>query len=526
MFNIANPWATVRDDLTRIHQYIRSGEKPSSSLTELEVMIVVLEDRRYFTHSGIDIRSIIREAVRALTFQKHGGASTIEMQFVRTVTGYRHLTIRRKLYEMLLAILVQSRYSKLEILRSYMACAFFGSHVIGARAAAKTVFGKEVDHLLAEEAAFVAAMLARPRPSSRPPAWQSKVQRRAEYGLQVRASMRSYARNRVNTRQVPAALLGGRAETRLFHAKTTEAPPPDDTEHPVRIADGKAIGPDGVVFARTVCGGFVTQGATPLVEWLADNPPMPSMTASAVRVVQAVSMNEGRFEAVNSYDNSFLSFGIFQWSAGAGESAGELAGLLDMIRRSDEAKFDAYFGRYGLGATLQPGESDWPRIGFLSVSGRALRATDEKQQLRTVQWAYRFWRAGHDDIVRRCQLALAVSRIRLFYARHIKHGALADFITSEYGVALLLDQHVNRPAHVVETLERAIARLPHHITSLEPSKWSEQHELALISSYVRERDETNMIASADRSKRILDCVGNGSLSDRRGSFALLSTDVV
>jgi membrane peptidoglycan carboxypeptidase len=89
-------------------------------LTDFEILVLILEDRRYFEHHGIDIRSSIREIRRAVTLHRYGGASTIDMQFVRTATDYRQKTLRRKLYEMLLAWIIQYRYNKFEILRSYL----------------------------------------------------------------------------------------------------------------------------------------------------------------------------------------------------------------------------------------------------------------------------------------------------------------------------------------------------------------------------------------------------------------------
>jgi hypothetical protein len=503
-------WSGLRDDLLRIHRCVLSGDEPGSRLTEFELMVVALEDRRYFTHFGVDLISVARELFRVLTLQKHGGASTIEMQFVRTVTGYRQHTIRRKLYEVILALLARRRYSKLAILRSYLACAYFGTRLIGASAAARKVFGKEADQLSAREAAFVAAMLARPRPASAPPAWESRVRRRAEYGLLICASMR----------------LGtpGQRDTARPALPAAPIPPPDDARHPVVVADGKAIGPGGAAFARTARGGFMTLGSTPLAAWLAGDPSRQATSASVTRVVQAVSRNEGRLEAINSYDGAFLSFGIFQWSAGSGADTGELAALLDLLRRSDETAFEAYFGRYGLGASLEPAAPDSPRRGFLTLSGVTLNTAEAKQQLRSAAWAYRFWRAGHDDLVRRCQLELAVSRIRLFHGRQAGHRAIADCLTSEYGVALLLDQHVNRPADVLETLGRALARLPGEIASRDASGWTERDELALISLYIEERNDGRMTAAMDRARRILDCVRDGSLSDRRGSFVVPGND--
>ncbi len=150
-------------------------------LSTFEVMVLILEDRRFSQHLGVDLRSCLREVLKALCFRRHGGASTIDMQFVRTVTGYRDLTLKRKLYEMLLAVLLQIKYTKLEILRSYLASAFFGSHLIGADNTSVTLFGKISADLEADEASQLAAMLVYPRPLVPVDSWDRKVQRRAKY---------------------------------------------------------------------------------------------------------------------------------------------------------------------------------------------------------------------------------------------------------------------------------------------------------------------------------------------------------
>lgn len=150
-------------------------------LSTFEVMVLILEDRRFSRHIGVDWISCIREIVKAATFRKHGGASTIDMQFVRTVTGYRDLSIKRKLYEILLAILIQIKYNKLEILRSYLNSAFFGSHLIGADIASQAIFGKNSASLGFEDASLLASMLVYPRPLVPIDSWDRKVQRRAKY---------------------------------------------------------------------------------------------------------------------------------------------------------------------------------------------------------------------------------------------------------------------------------------------------------------------------------------------------------
>jgi hypothetical protein len=177
----------VHGDLLRIHwKVVRWSAYSPEKLTNLEKMVIVLEDRRFPIHPGVDWRSVLREMVRALTFRRHGGASTIDMQFVRTVTGYRNKTLRRKAYEVLLAFLIQYRYRKIEILRSYLACAFFGSHLIGAKRAAMKVFGTAYpDNLDLAQAAYIAAMLVYPRPKIETELWRVKVSRRANYGMMI-----------------------------------------------------------------------------------------------------------------------------------------------------------------------------------------------------------------------------------------------------------------------------------------------------------------------------------------------------
>ena len=151
-------------------------------LSDFEKIVLVLEDRRFLHHGGVDYIACGRELFKALTFRKHGGASTIDMQFVRTATGFRQRTLRRKLYEIFLSIVIQYRYSKLTILRSYLSCAFFGSHLNGATKAARSLFKKELNHVTANESAQLAAMLVYPKPLIPKEEWWTKIRRRANYG--------------------------------------------------------------------------------------------------------------------------------------------------------------------------------------------------------------------------------------------------------------------------------------------------------------------------------------------------------
>lgn len=191
--------AKIHVDLFKVHSNVNTAlAYYPPEFTNLEKLTLVLEDRRFLVHHGIDLKATLREFLRAATFRRHGGASTIDMQFVRTSTGYREWTVTRKLYEMFLAVIIQFRYSKIVILRSYLACAYFGSNLRGANAAARKVFGKKASELSIEEAAHIAAMLVYPRPLHPTSTWESRVQRRAAYGQRI------YIANKERFDQLPS----------------------------------------------------------------------------------------------------------------------------------------------------------------------------------------------------------------------------------------------------------------------------------------------------------------------------------
>ena len=109
----------------------------NAPLTTVEKMVILLEDKRFLDHSGIDMKSVLRELWKAVRRKKHGGASTIEMQLVRTISQRYERTIGRKISEMIQAILLQKKFSKVEILRAYMRVSYMGTGINGFSAAAK-----------------------------------------------------------------------------------------------------------------------------------------------------------------------------------------------------------------------------------------------------------------------------------------------------------------------------------------------------------------------------------------------------
>lgn len=177
------PWLLkVHTDLLTVHDRIDPfAAYFPDELSTFEKMVIVLEDRRFFDHGAIDFVAVLRAIYKAVLCQVYEGASTIDMQFVRTATGYHERRLGRKLYEMFLASIIQFRYSKVTILRSYLNIAYFGWRLKGADDAAQAIFRRGADQLELEEATFLAAMLVFPLPRQPSIAWRRKVLRRANH---------------------------------------------------------------------------------------------------------------------------------------------------------------------------------------------------------------------------------------------------------------------------------------------------------------------------------------------------------
>jgi len=239
------------------------------------------------------------------------------------------------------------------------------------------------------------------------------------------------------------------------------------------------------------------------------------LTDSAVNVMTAVSENEGNLDAINTWDNAFMTFGMFQWTAGTGSDRGELPALLQKIKSADEAVFHKYFGRHGLDVI------DTDEItGFFTLAGQTLAASFQKEQLRSHEWAFYFWLSGQDSLVQTVEIQHALSRINTFYRSNsygVKGSFIADLITSEYGVGLLLDNHVNRPGYVKPCLEKALAQ-----TGLaNPQNWDTADERKLIDAYLVVRETHGRYPMTDAAKRAAVTrryLDDGIISDERWSF--------
>jgi penicillin-binding protein 1A len=111
--------------------------------------VISIEDKRFQTNSGVDIRGIARAFVQDVVHKGTiQGASTIEQQFIKNaLQAQSHRTILEKLREAALAYQLSHKWSKEKIITAYLNTIYFGNGAYGIESAAQTYFGSDVNHL-------------------------------------------------------------------------------------------------------------------------------------------------------------------------------------------------------------------------------------------------------------------------------------------------------------------------------------------------------------------------------------------
>lgn len=125
----------------------------------LKTALITTEDRTFYTHSGVDLKGVLRALIKDVRARKFvEGASTITQQLAKTLFLTNRKTVGRKLKEALLAFQLERRYTKNEILERYLNQVYFGSGAYGIQSAAALFFGKQARELTLPECALVAGM--------------------------------------------------------------------------------------------------------------------------------------------------------------------------------------------------------------------------------------------------------------------------------------------------------------------------------------------------------------------------------
>ena len=125
--------------------------------------VLATEDRNFFRHGGLDPVGIARATWADLRGRSLQGGSTITQQYVKqTFLGSKERTIARKLREASLAVKVERRYDKPEILERYLNTVYFGRGAYGVQAASRAYFNRDVGDLELGQAAFLAGLIRSP----------------------------------------------------------------------------------------------------------------------------------------------------------------------------------------------------------------------------------------------------------------------------------------------------------------------------------------------------------------------------
>lgn len=125
--------------------------------------LIATEDRRFYSHFGVDARSVLRAAVvNAVKGRKAQGASTLTQQVAKNLFLSPQKTMRRKVQELLLAFWLERKLTKDQILTIYLNRVYFGAGTYGIEAAARKYYGVGAKDLNLYQAAVLAGLLKAP----------------------------------------------------------------------------------------------------------------------------------------------------------------------------------------------------------------------------------------------------------------------------------------------------------------------------------------------------------------------------
>ena len=139
--------------------FLNYNEIPKSMVTAL----VAVEDRRFFTHGGIDARGLLRAIWTNISAGSvRQGASTLTQQLAKNLFLTQDRTLKRKAQEMLLAFWLERELSKEQIITLYLNRVYFGGGTYGIDAASRKFFGHSANQLTIAESAVLAGLVKAP----------------------------------------------------------------------------------------------------------------------------------------------------------------------------------------------------------------------------------------------------------------------------------------------------------------------------------------------------------------------------
>lgn len=149
-----------------ITDYKGTEDRVMVSIDEIPKMLqdafIAVEDARFYEHNGVDVKRIVGAFVSNFTSGTTQGGSTITQQLIKSTLLSSEQSYKRKLQEAYLAMELETRYTKAQILESYLNTIFLGGSYYGVKVAANGYFGKELSELTLRECAMLAGMTRSP----------------------------------------------------------------------------------------------------------------------------------------------------------------------------------------------------------------------------------------------------------------------------------------------------------------------------------------------------------------------------
>ncbi len=181
---VGKEWPNLRIRLVQIFDEYKKNESARPSILAQQLLISG-EDHRFFSHGGIDFIAIFRAIWRTMVLGRREGASTIEMQIVRVVSGRYEKNIKRKIREMALAVLVCREIPKEFLPAIYLHLGYFGWRMNGFTAACKRI-NSNSGSLSEMQVAQLVSRLKYPEPRIASRLRQTQINRRAKHLLKLR----------------------------------------------------------------------------------------------------------------------------------------------------------------------------------------------------------------------------------------------------------------------------------------------------------------------------------------------------
>jgi penicillin-binding protein 1A len=155
---------TADNAIARLHgdtdrQFVKLADMPDT----LKQAVIAAEDRGFFKHGGVSATGVMRALVQDIRGGATQGGSTITQQYVKNAYLTQERTITRKAKEAVLAVKLEQKLSKEEILERYLNTIYFGRGAYGVGAASRAYFAIPINQLSLAQAAYLAAVIRSPR---------------------------------------------------------------------------------------------------------------------------------------------------------------------------------------------------------------------------------------------------------------------------------------------------------------------------------------------------------------------------